>query len=141
MTLSKPLSAVAALGLAVCSGLAPAADPPAANPDEDALTCEQIYALGAAESHRAQLEREGKAAAIGRQMQANQALLTTLNVTGGAITMAAPATIPALTAAAAAAQVGQVQLADEMLKTAAPQANPREEHLKELWTRKNCELK
>jgi hypothetical protein len=129
MTPSKLLSAVVSLTLALWSALAPAADPPAAKMVEDALTCDQIYALGAAESQRDQHEREGKLAELGSQVQTNQALLTTLNLTGGAIAMAAPAAIPAMTAAAYKAQAGQVHFASEMFKAVAPQTNPREEHL------------
>jgi len=122
--------ATAAIIVAVSmASAALAADPPAApgiQPGDDALTCDEIYAKGMAESQREQQEREKKRQEMKAQQMGTAALLASAMATGGA-------TAP-LAQKAAEADADRTMA---MLGTP-QQANPRLERLKQLWAQKQC---
>lgn len=128
MTISRALTCAASLGAALWIPCALAADPPGARPGDDALTCEQIYAQGAAEAQREQAERNKKNDERRSELRATGALLGSAMLTGGL-----SGTGPAAQKAAEAQADRQVAEA-----AAAPQSNPRMEHLKQLWQQKHC---
>ena len=82
MTISKALNATASIGVALWVPVALAADPPAARPGDDAMTCEQIYAEGAAESQREQDERSKKSEQLRNRTRATGALAVGATLTG-----------------------------------------------------------
>jgi hypothetical protein len=128
MTISKTLTCVASLAAALWVPCALAADPPGAKPGDDALTCEQIYAQGAAESQREQEERNRKNDERRGELRATAALVTGALLTGG------------LSGTGPAAQKAAETQADKTMALAgtAPQSNPRKEYLRQLWTQKHC---
>jgi hypothetical protein len=130
MTIAMPkvLAVAASIGAALWMPLALAADPAGARPGDDALTCEQIYAQGAAESGREQDERNRRNDERGAQGRATAALITSAALTGGM-----GGTGQAAQKAAEAQADGTVALLG-----AAPQVNARKEHLRQLWTQKHC---
>ncbi len=128
MTLSRLPSCATSLAAALWLASAHAADVPGAKPGDDALTCEQIYAQGAAESGREQDERNRRNDERGAQGRATAALITSAALTGGM-----GGTGQAAQKAAEAQADGTVALLG-----AAPQVNARKEHLRQLWTQKHC---
>jgi hypothetical protein len=113
-----------AIGLSAAS--AGAADLPGALAGDDALTCDQIYAQGMAESQRDQQAIAQRNAQMGAQSAATAALITGAVVTGGAL---APA-------AQAAAEAGADR---QMAMLGSPQqVNARKQRLRALWTEKKC---
>lgn len=100
---------------------------PGVMPGDDALTCEQIYAQGMAETQRDQQERAQRNEQLRSQRAATGALMTGAMLTGG------------LGGTGQAAQVAAESQADkQMAMLSAPQSNPRMDHLKEMWTQKHC---
>src|SRR5689334_4835588 len=81
--LSKILSSAALLGASLWSSSAWPVDPPGSKPGDDALTCEQIYAQGAAESQREQQEHAAKAEEMKRQTNGLRGLVIGAAMTGG----------------------------------------------------------
>lgn len=117
---------IAAVSMA---GAALAADPlaaPRTKPGDDALTCDEIYAQGMAESQREQQEREQTRQQMKAQQMGTAALIASAMATGGA-------TGP-LAQKAAEADADRTMA---MLGTP-PQPNPRMERLKQLWAQKQC---
>jgi hypothetical protein len=97
-------------------------------PGDDALTCDQIYAQGMAETRRGQDARQQDIAARRAQSQANAALVTGAVMSGGAGGLAAQTAIEA-------------QAMDSLAMGAKPQApNARMDHLKTLWAQRQCVL-
>lgn len=130
MTISRVLISAASLGAALWIPCALAADPPAAKPGDDALTCEQIYAQGAAEAQRDQQERAKRNDEQRRQLRGTAALVSGTMLTGG------------LSGTGPAAQKAVEAQADkQMAELSAPQSNPRMERLKQLWAQKHCVMK
>ena len=128
MTMLKILIGAASLGAALGLRCALAADPPGARPGDDALTCEQIYAQGAAEVQREQDECDKKNAERKAQSASTAALVTGAMLTGG-LSGTGPA----------AQKAAEAQAAGTMAELgAAPQPNPRKDHLRQLWTQKHC---
>jgi hypothetical protein len=105
-----------------------AADPPGAQPGDDALSCDQIYAQGMTIVKREQEERDKK----NQQRKAEQAGLVGL--------------IGAATAAGGMGGTGQAAnaagqgMADRQIAELgnAPTPNLRKERLRQLWTQKQC---
>ena len=130
--LSKMLSSAALLGASLWSPCAWPVDPPGSKPGDDALTCEQIYAQGAAESQREQQERNAKTEELKRQGTATRTLVIGAMLTGG---MGGTGQ--------AAQKAGETQAATQMamLTPQPPAPNPRKERLRQLWTQKNCSAK
>lgn len=135
MTTSKVLISAASLGAALLwlPG-ARAADPPGALPGalpgDAALTCEQIYAQGAAETQREQQERAKRNDEMRAQTRATGALVTGAMLTGG------------MGGTGQAAQAAAEAQADrQMGMLSAPPPNPRMVHLKQLWAQKHCVMK
>lgn len=128
MTISRLLIPATSLAAALWLPCAVAVDAPGALPGDDALTCEQIYAQGAAEAQRDQQERAKRNEARGRQLKATAALVTGAMLTGG------------LGGTAPAAQKAAEAQADKQMAElgAPPQSNPRMDHLKQLWAQKRC---
>ena len=128
MTHSRTLICMAALGAALWVAEATAADPPGAKPGDDALTCDQIYAEGMAQTRQDQSEREKRNAERRGQAHATAALITGAAMTGG------------MGGTAQAAQMAaEAQATTAMADAAKPPApNVRMEHLKRLWAQKHC---
>ena len=98
-----------------------------AMPGDDALTCEQIYSQGMAESQRDQQERSQRNERVRQQNMGTAALVTGAMMTGG------------LGDTGQAAQMASEAQADrQMALLSAPQSNPRMDHLKQLWAQKHC---
>lgn len=119
----------AALGLAVASWLAcaHAKDLPGALPGDEALSCDQIYAAGMAESQRDQQARAEKAQALKQKQQGLMGLAGVAMATGGLVGG------HAAQAAADDVAKSQGQLADP-----ASPPNARKERLRELWADRHC---
>jgi hypothetical protein len=99
---------------------------PGAKPGDDALTCDEIYAQGMAESQRDQQERENKRQQMKAEQMGTAALVASAVATGGA-------TAPiAQKAAEANADRTMAML------TTPPQTNPRLDRLKQLYAQKQC---
>ena len=128
MTISRLLIPATSLAAALWLPCALAVDAAGALPGDDALTCEQIYAQGAAETQRDQQERAKRNEARGRQLKATAALVTGAMLTGG------------LGGTGPAAQKAAEAQADRQMAElgAPPQSNPRMDHLKQLWAQKHC---
>jgi len=127
MTMSMVLSAAATLGAALWIPLALAADAPAAPPGDDALTCEQIYAQGMAQTQRDQQERAKRNDELRSQRAATGAMVTGAMLAGG------------LGGTGQAAQAAvEAQADSQMAMASAPQSNPRMDRLKQLWAQKHC---
>ncbi|MGZ5724536.1 MAG: hypothetical protein ACXWKD_14535, partial [Caldimonas sp.] len=126
MKISRVMT-LASLGAVLWIPCALAADPPAAMPGDDALTCEQLYAQGSAEAQRDQQERARKNEEMRNQRRATAALVTGAVLTGG------------MGGTAQAAQKAvEAQTDKQMSELSGPQSNPRMEHLKRLWAQKHC---
>jgi hypothetical protein len=99
-----------------------------AMPGDEALTCEQIYAQGMAESQRDQQARNQRNEQMKRQTMGTAALVTGAMMTGG------------LGGTGPAAQMAAEAQADRQMAMlgAPPQSNPRLDHLKQLWAQKRC---
>ena len=94
---------------------------------DESLTCEQIYAQGAAEAQREQEERNATREQMRAQSSAMAALMTGAMLTGG------------LGGTGLAAQKAAEGQADrQMAELGRSQSNPRKEHLRQLWTQKHC---
>ncbi len=119
---------------AVAAGMqADAATPPASGalPGDDALTCEQIYAQGMAESQRAQQARAQRNDQRRAELSGMAALITGAALTGGM-----GGTGPAANAAA------EAQANKAIAESATPpSSNARLERLKQLWAQKHCVAK
>ena len=128
MTISRLLIPATSLAAALWLPCALAVDAAGALPGDDALTCEQIYAQGAAETQRDQQERAKRNEARGRQLKATAALVTGAMLTGG------------LGGTGPAAQKAAEAQADRQMAELGvpPQSNPRMDHLKQLWAQKHC---
>ena len=100
-------------------------------PGDDALTCEQIYAQGMAESQRDQQARAQRNDQRRAELAGMSALITGAALTGG------------LGGTAAAANASAQAQADKTIAQlgAQPPSNPRLDHLKQLWSRKHCVMK
>jgi len=124
--------AVGALWIPAAIAAGTAAETPAnasgAMPGDDALTCEQIYAQGMAESQRKQQAINQRNEQMRRQSLGTASLLTGAVATGG------------LGGTGIAAQkAAEAQADSQMALLAQPQeANPRLDHLKGLWAQKHC---
>lgn len=105
-----------------------AASASGAMPGDDALTCEQIYAQGMAESQKEQQARNERNAQMKRQSAGTAALVTGAVMTGG---------LGGTGIAAQAAAEAQADRQMAMLGTP-QQSNPRMDHLKQLWAQKHC---
>lgn len=125
-TPSTAAACAAALAAALCSPSVMAADPPGAMPDDQALTCEQIYAQVDAQVQRARQEREKKTNELRAQSQATKGLLVTATLAGG------------LGGTGQAAQSAAEAQADRTMTLSAPPPDPRTEHLKQLWAQRHC---
>ena len=101
-----------------------------AMPGDDALTCEQIYDQGMAETKRDQQQRSQRNELLRAQGAATGALITGAMLTGG------------MGGTGQAAQMAAEAQADRQmaLLTPAP-SNPRMGHLKQLWAQKHCTMK
>jgi hypothetical protein len=99
---------------------------PGAKPGDDALTCDEIYAQGMAESQRDQQEREKKRQQMKAQQMGTAALVASAIATGGA-------TAPIAQKAAEA----DADRTMAMLGTPPP-TNPRLDRLKQLYAQKQC---
>lgn len=127
---------VSALGVSAALAAGATADPQAANagpnasgalPGDDALTCEQIYAQGMAESQQDQQARAARNEQMRAQRNATAAMMTGAMLTGG------------LGGTGQMAQRSAENQADQtMALLGAPQTNPRMDHLKQLWAQKHC---
>jgi hypothetical protein len=108
-----------------------AAEEAGAKPGDEALTCDQIFAQGMAETKRSQEERDKKNEQRKAQTAATAALITSTVATGG------------MSGTGPAAQKSAENLADgQMAELAAPsRANPRMEYLKQLYAQKHCASK
>jgi hypothetical protein len=98
-----------------------------AMPGDEALTCEQIYTQGMAESQRDQQQRSQKIDQMRAQSRATDAMLTGAMATGGL------GGTGQMAQAAAEAQAGR-----QMSELSTPPSNPRMDHLKQLWAQKHC---
>lgn len=104
-----------------------AANGSGAMPGDDALTCDQIYAQGMAETQRDQQQRSQRNEQMRRQNMGTAALVTGAMMTGG------------LGGTGPAAQMAvEAQTDKQMAMLGAPQSNPRMDHLKQLWAQKHC---
>ena len=99
-----------------------------AMPGDEALTCEQIYAQGMAESQRDQQARNQRNEQMKRQTMGTAALVTGAMMTGG------------LGGTGPAAQMAAEAQADRQMAMlgAPPPTNPRMDHLKQLYAQKHC---
>jgi len=127
--LSRILSSAALLGASLWSPFAWPVDPPGSKPGDDALTCEQIYAQGAAESQREQQEHAAKTEELKRQTNGTRALVICAALTGG---------MGGTAQAAQKAAEGQAATQMAMLTPQPTAPNPRKERLLQLWTQKHC---
>jgi hypothetical protein len=123
---STALTCAASIAAVLWLSSALAADPPAARPGDEALTCEQIYAQVDAEVQRAQQEREKKAEELRNQSRVTRTLGTAALLTGG------------VGGTGQAAQLAAEAQADKTMALSAPPPNPRMEYLKQLWAQKHC---
>jgi hypothetical protein len=123
------LAGAAALGLAVAcwSATTRADEIPGAKPGDEALSCEQIYAQGMAESQREQRARDEKAQALKLQ---EKGLI-------GAIGAAMATGNPVAGKAANAQALGLAESTNRLADTP-NQPNARKERLRQLWTQKRC---
>jgi len=116
--------------VAIAAGTAAntAANASAVVPGDDALTCEQIYAQGMAETQRDQQARNQRNEQMKTQSRATAAMMTGAMMTGG------------LGGTGQAAQMAAEGQADRQMAMlgAPPQSNPRMDHLKQLWAQKHC---
>ena len=116
--------AVAALWITA----APASDaPPGSLPGDEALTCDQLYAQGMAESQRDQQARAQRNAQMKAQSAATGALVAGAMATGGALGPAAQAAV-------------ETQADNSMAMLSGPQTNPRMQRVKALWSQKQCTM-
>jgi len=116
-----------ALAVALCATSALADEISGARPGDEALTCEQIYAQGMAESQRDQQVRDQKTQAMRQQQQAFKAELGVAVATGG------------LVGGPAVEKSGQELLASQgRMGETLNQPNARKERLRQLWTEKHC---
>jgi hypothetical protein len=138
--LCRGTAATLAIGAALWVSVAIAADTTANNsaaatasgamPGDDALTCDQIYAQGMAETKRDQEERNKRNEQLRQQSAATAAIITGAAMTGG------------LGGTGQVAQKSAEAQADrQMAMLGAQQSNPRMDHLKELWAQKHCVMK
>jgi hypothetical protein len=120
-----------AMAMALCGASARGAEIPGALPGDDALTCDQIYAQGMAESQKDQQAQEKKRQEMKAQSQTNAALITAAAMTGG------------MGGTGLAAQKSAEASADRMMAelAAPPKTNPRLDRLKELFAQKHCVMK
>jgi hypothetical protein len=96
-------------------------------PGDESLTCEQIYAQGAADAQREQEERNATREQMRARSGATAALMTGAMLTGG------------LGGTGLAAQkAAEIQADRQMAELGRSQSNPRKEHLRQLWTQKHC---
>jgi hypothetical protein len=125
---------VGAFWIPVAMAAGPAADATAnasgALPGDDALTCDQIYAQGMAETQRAQQER-------------NKDMERRRMETGGMMALAIGASTvggfdPSHASAIAANQAAQGMADKTIGELKGPPANPRMDHLRQLWAQKHC---
>ena len=114
---------------AVAAGTAPSAtsDAPGAMPGDDALTCEQIFAQGMAETQKDQQARAQRNAQLKAQSAATGAIVTGAMMTGG---MGGTGQV------AQAAVEAQADKSMSMLSP--PQPNQRMQHLKLLYAQNHC---
>jgi anaerobic C4-dicarboxylate transporter len=124
-------SMVGAIWIPAAIAGAAAANVSSAMPGDEALTCDQIYAQGMAESQRDQQARNQRNEQMKRQSMGTAALVTGATMAGG------------MGGTAQAAQMAAEAQADrQMALLAAPQAtNPRLDHLKQLYAQKHCTRK
>ena len=124
----KTATALGVLVTALFVATPRAAEMPGALPGDDALTCDQIYAQGMAESQKDQQERERKNQERKAQVQGTSALVMGAVMTGG------------LGGTGMAAQKAAEAQADRQIAELGtpPKSNPRLDRLKELWTQKHC---
>ncbi len=140
LTMCKVAAAAFAIGAFMWLPIGVAADttanapPPAPTtsgsgslPGDEALTCDQIYAQGMAESRRDQEERSKRNDQMRNESKATAAMMTGAMMAGG---------LGGTGQAAQAAAQGQADR--QMAMLGAPQSNPRMEHLKQLWSQKHC---
>lgn len=115
---------------AIAAGTAPEPAPSTSGalPGDDALTCEQIYAQGMAESQRDQQARNQRNEQMKRQSMGTAALMTGAMMTGG------------LGGTGQAAQMAAEAQTDKQMAelSTPPKTNPRLDHLKQLWAQKHC---
>ncbi|MGH8313951.1 MAG: hypothetical protein ACRETU_02220 [Steroidobacterales bacterium] len=99
-----------------------------AMPGDDALTCEQIYAQGMAETQRDQQARNQRIEQMKRQNAGTAGLMTGAVMAGG------------LGGTGQAAQMAAEAQADRQMAMlgAPPPSNPRMAHLKQLYAQKHC---
>jgi len=109
------------------------ADSDAAQPGDEQLTCEQIYAQGMAQSQRDQQERNKK----NEHRRAQSAATAALIVAGSTVGQLDPSHATALAANKAAENMADTTIAE----LGATQSNPRMDHLKQLWAQKHCVTK
>jgi hypothetical protein len=132
MTMRRAVVAICCLWACAAMGAESTPTPTAASsgamPGDDALTCDQIYAQGMAETRRMQQEREQKAAQMRAQSNTTAALGTSAMLTGGATALAAQA-----------AAENQANQTIGMLGSTPP-PNPRMDHLKKLFAEKHCKM-
>ena len=109
------------------SGNSPAPNASGALPGDDALTCDQIYAQGMAESQRDQQARNSRNEQMRSERNAAAAMMTGAMLTGG------------LGGNGQMAQRAAENQADQTMSLlGTSQTNPRMDHLKQLWTQKHC---
>lgn len=117
------------LPLAMAANLPSASNPGAsgAMPGDDALTCDEIYAQGMAQSQQDQQARSQHIEQMRQQNRASAAILTGAMLAGG---------LGGTGQEAQATMEGQADRSMAML--APPPSNPRMDHLKQLWAQKHC---
>jgi len=104
-----------------------AADPSGAMPGDDALTCEQIFQQGMAESQKEQQARSQRNAGLKAQSEATGALVTGAMLAGG------------MGGTGQVAQAAAEAEADrQMAMLTPPPPNLRMQHLKLLYAQKHC---
>jgi hypothetical protein len=106
-----------------------AANASGAMPGDEALTCEQIYAQGMAESQRDQQARNQRNEQMKRQNMGTAALVTGAMMTGG---------LGGTGQAAQMAAEAQANRQMALLGAPPPPSNPRMDHLKQLYAQKHC---
>ena len=116
-----------AIAVAAWSSPALADGNPGAKPGDEALSCQQIYAEGMAETQREQDARNQKTEAMKAQQKAFLGTLGTAMATGG------------LVGGAAVQKSGEDMLSSQgRIADTANQPNPRKDRLRQLWTEKHC---